>query len=269
MDTKPKCFVIMPITTPASFVEAYSDSDHFAHILQHLFMPAIEKAGFDTISPKSTGSNLIHADIINNLSNSELVLCDMSILNPNVFFEFGIRCALDKPIALVKDDKTEIIPFDTGIINFHTYCSTPTWNFSEEIERLSKHIKDSYEKSKGRNALWKYFGVDQIGAFSPETITSDDKLDFIIQKLSENKVLIDPRESAFTKLSRQEKNILLLVSEGKTNRDIANILELGEGTTRNYLSSVLDKLGLSNRAEAAAYAISNGLRELLEKKDTA
>jgi DNA-binding CsgD family transcriptional regulator len=269
MDTHPKCFVIMPITTPSSFVELYNDGDHFNHILQHLFMPAIEKAGFETVSPKSTGSNLIHADIISNLSNCELVLCDMSILNPNVFFEFGIRCALDKPIALVKDDKTEAIPFDTGIINFLTYHSIPTWNFSEEVERLSKHIKDSYEKSKGRNALWKYFGVDQIGAFSPETVTPDDKLDFIIQKLSENKVLIDPRESAFSKLSRQEKHVLLLVSEGKTNRDIANILELSDGTTRNYVSSVLDKLGLSNRAEAAAYAISNGLRELLENKDAA
>lgn len=84
MDPNPKCFVIMPITTPASFTELYNDGDHFNHILQHLFMPAIEKAGFDTVSPKSTGSNLIHADIINNLSNCELVLCDMSILNPNV-----------------------------------------------------------------------------------------------------------------------------------------------------------------------------------------
>jgi len=268
MPISPKCFVIMPITTPTSLTELYGDGDHFSHILQHLFTPAIEKAGFDTVSPKSTGSNLIHADIISNLSNCELVLCDMSILNPNVFFEFGIRSALDKPIALVKDDKTEMIPFDTGIINFLTYHSAPTWNINDEIERLAKHIKDSYEKSNGRNALWKYFGVNQIGAFSPETVTPDDKLDFIIQKLSENKILIDPRESAFSKLSRQEKNILLLVSEGKTNRDIANILELGEGTTRNYLSSVLDKLGVNNRAEAAAYAISNGLRELLEKKDT-
>lgn len=268
MNTNPKCFVIMPITTPASVIELYSDSDHFTNILQHVFVPAIEKAGFEAVSPKSAGSTLIHADIINNLSNSELVLCDMSILNPNVFFEFGIRCALDKPIALVKDEKTETVPFDTGIINFLTYHSTPTWNVTEEVERLSKHIKDSYEKSKGRNSLWKYFGVDQIGAFSPETITADDKLDFIIQKLSEDKVLIDPRESAFSKLSRQEKHVLLLVSEGKTNRDISNILELGEGTTRNYVSSVFNKLGLSNRAEAAAYAISNGLRELLEKKST-
>jgi DNA-binding CsgD family transcriptional regulator len=269
MDTKPKCFVIMPITTPPAFIAVYNDGDHFAHILQHLFMPAIQKAGFDTISPKSTGSNLIHADIINNLSKSELVLCDMSILNPNVFFEFGIRCALDKPIALVRDDKTEMIPFDTGIINFLTYQSIPTWNVTGEIERLSKHIKESYEKSKGHNALWKYFGVNQIGSFSPETATSDDKLDFIIQKLSEDKVIIDARESAFSKLSRQEKHVLLLVSEGKTNRDIANILELGEETTRNYVSSILDKLGVSNRAEAAAFAISNGLRELLENKEAA
>lgn len=259
----------MPITTPASFVNIYSDSEHFAHVLQHLFIPAIENAGFEPISPKSTGSDLIHAEIINNLSSSELVLCDMSILNPNVFFEFGIRCALDKPVALVIDDKTEKIPFDTGIINFLTYQSTPTWNVGEEIKQLSKHIKDAYQKSNGRNALWKYFGVNQVGAFRPEAATVDDKLDFIIQRLSEDKFIFNPREAAFSKLSRQEKQVLLLVSEGKTNRDIANILELGEGTVRNYVSSILFKLDLNNRSEAAVFATQNGLRDLLEKNSAA
>ncbi|MBP8964790.1 MAG: response regulator transcription factor, partial [Flexilinea sp.] len=58
--------------------------------------------------------------------------------------------------------------------------------------------------------------------------------------------------SAFAILSQQEKHVLILVSEGKTNREIAKSLFLGEGTVRNYVSSILSKLGTSNRAEAAA-----------------
>ena len=69
--------------------------------------------------------------------------------------------------------------------------------------------------------------------------------------------------SAFVSLSQQEKHVLLLVSEGKTNREIAKSLFLGEGTVRNYVSSILSKLGVSNRAEAAAYAVEHSLREYL------
>jgi two-component system, NarL family, response regulator DevR len=69
--------------------------------------------------------------------------------------------------------------------------------------------------------------------------------------------------SAFSALTQQERHVLLLVSEGKTNREIAKALFLGEGTVRNYVSSILSKLGVSNRAEAAAYAVEHNLRDYL------
>lgn len=69
--------------------------------------------------------------------------------------------------------------------------------------------------------------------------------------------------SAFVDLSQQEKHVLQLVSEGKTNREIAKVLFLGEGTVRNYVSSILSKLSVSNRAEAAAYAVEHNLRKNL------
>lgn len=69
--------------------------------------------------------------------------------------------------------------------------------------------------------------------------------------------------SAFAHLSQQEKHVLLLVSEGKTNREIAKNLFLGEGTVRNYVSSILSKLNVNNRAEAAAYAVEHNLRDYI------
>jgi two-component system response regulator DevR len=73
----------------------------------------------------------------------------------------------------------------------------------------------------------------------------------------------EEQASAFSSLTQQEKHVLLLVSEGKTNREIAKALFLGEGTVRNYVSSILAKLGVSNRAEAAAYAVEHNLRDYL------
>lgn len=69
--------------------------------------------------------------------------------------------------------------------------------------------------------------------------------------------------ASFSDLSQQEKMVLKLVSEGKTNREIAQSLYLGEGTVRNYVSSILSKLAVSNRAEAAAYAVEHNLKEYL------
>jgi DNA-binding NarL/FixJ family response regulator len=83
----------------------------------------------------------------------------------------------------------------------------------------------------------------------------------VIQEV--RKAVKDEEASAFTNLSQQEKHVLILVSEGKTNREIAKVLYLGEGTVRNYVSSILSKLGVSNRAEAAAYAVEHNLKEYL------
>lgn len=69
--------------------------------------------------------------------------------------------------------------------------------------------------------------------------------------------------SAFADLTQQEMHVLKLVSEGHTNRQIAEALFLGEGTVRNYVSSILSKLGVRNRAEAAAYAVEHNLKDYL------
>lgn len=69
--------------------------------------------------------------------------------------------------------------------------------------------------------------------------------------------------SAFSTLTAQERHVLLLVSEGRTNREIAKFLFLGEGTVRNYVSSILSKLGVSNRAEAAAFAVEHNLKDFV------
>jgi len=55
-------------------------------------------------------------------------------------------------------------------------------------------------------------------------------------------------------LTDQERRILDLIAEGLTNRQIGEQLFLAEKTVKNYMSNLLAKLGMSRRAEAAAYA---------------
>ena len=55
-------------------------------------------------------------------------------------------------------------------------------------------------------------------------------------------------------LTPQERRVLRLITEGLTNREIADRLFLAEQTVKNYVSSVLSKLGLKRRTQAAAFA---------------
>jgi two-component system response regulator DevR len=60
-------------------------------------------------------------------------------------------------------------------------------------------------------------------------------------------------DDPLTSLSEQEHKILLLIAEGKTNKEIAEEIYLSDKTVKNYVSSILSKLNLRRRAEAAAF----------------
>jgi two-component system, NarL family, response regulator DevR len=70
---------------------------------------------------------------------------------------------------------------------------------------------------------------------------------------------------AFADLTEQERRVLAHIADGASNRVIADRMGLAEKTVRNYVSSILSKLGLDSRAQAAGYAIRNRLPELVDR----
>ena len=65
---------------------------------------------------------------------------------------------------------------------------------------------------------------------------------------------------AFAALTDQEVRVLALLADGLPSRDIAKRLFLSEGTVRNYVTNILSKLHLANRAEAAAFAVAHEIK---------
>lgn len=65
----------------------------------------------------------------------------------------------------------------------------------------------------------------------------------------------DPQDERIARLTEQEHKVLELVAEGLTNRQIGERLHLAEKTVKNYVTSVLSKLGMTRRTEAAVYAV--------------
>jgi DNA-binding NarL/FixJ family response regulator len=73
----------------------------------------------------------------------------------------------------------------------------------------------------------------------------------VLTRLRDGDPKEDPRLAA---LSSQERKILALIADGMTNRQIAEQLYLAEKTIKNYVSSILSKLGMERRTQAAVYA---------------
>jgi two-component system response regulator DesR len=84
-----------------------------------------------------------------------------------------------------------------------------------------------------------------------------------VRRVHAGRRVIDPElaAEAWTEedpLTDRERQVLRLAAEGSTSSDIAGRLNLSEGTVRNYLSEAINKLGASNRVEAARVARSKG-----------
>jgi DNA-binding NarL/FixJ family response regulator len=146
-----------------------------------------------------------------------------------------------------------------------------------EIVKVHPQIKVIMLTSFAEDEL--LFNAISAGAvgYVLKQVGNDDLLR-AIETVARGEALLDPsvtgqvlaklreatRVEAFMDLTDQELKVLSLIANGKTNKEIAANLHLGEGTVRNYVSSIFGKLGLSNRAEATAYAVRHNLDDYLE-----
>lgn len=117
MEQPKDCFIIMPI----------ADTDdrpkgHFQHVYSNIIKPACESAGYKPVrADEVKQTNLIHLDILKQLIEAPIAICDLSNRNPNVLFELGIRQAFDKPTVLIQEKGTPKI-FDIAPLRYLEYC---------------------------------------------------------------------------------------------------------------------------------------------------
>ena len=72
-------------------------------------------------------------------------------------------------------------------------------------------------------------------------------------------LMSNPAANKLTLLSAQERRVLALVAEGKTNKEIAAAMGLSDKTIKNYFSNILDKLQMTRRSQAAAYFVQHSM----------
>lgn len=166
-----KCFVIMPI----SDVDGYPKG-HFDRVYKHIIEPACRQVGYEPIRADETSkTNVIIVDILKNILDSDMAICDLSARNPNVFYELGFRQAFNKKTVLMKDEKTDR-PFHISAIRSFEYQSSLRIDLvNESIEKLARALTETEAMAEEEtNSLLKLLAIDSPAKLPQRLKLSDD-----------------------------------------------------------------------------------------------
>lgn len=169
------CGLIMPISSLDGM-----PAEHWLEV-RAILTDAVESI----VDPKFTvrivsdadETGIIQKRIVHNVYSSDIIVCDVSGKNPNVMFELGMRLAFDRPVVIVKDDKTDY-SFDTGIIEHLTYPRD--LRFSRIVEfklALAAKVLATYKAASvaDHSPFLKNFGRFHVASLS-ETEVSPEKM---------------------------------------------------------------------------------------------
>jgi hypothetical protein len=151
------CFVMMPISDIDGYIPG-----HFNLVFEHLIVPACREAGFEPIrADQIKQTNHIVIDIIKRIIESDIAVCDISAKNPNVLYELGFRQAFNKPVVLIKDERTESI-FDIHGFRYVEYNSDLRIdNAKTSIEKLAECIRETYKaKDTDINSITQLLSIE-------------------------------------------------------------------------------------------------------------
>src|SRR6266550_3409052 len=97
-----------------------------------------------------------------------------------------------------------------------------------------------------------------------EVWANAEQIDYLVELVSQVPSLRVVNASGTSLLTPREEQVVALVSEGLSNREVAQELGLSEHTIKKYLFRIFDKLGISTRVELVLYAVAHGNQRVAE-----
>ena len=238
------CFIIMPISDHGDYPKG-----HFKRVYDFLIKPACEAAGFKPIRADDIlNTNYIALDIVKNIINADMALCDLSSRNPNVLYELGIRQAFNKPVTLIKDSKTQRIFDISGFRDVEYDESLRIDSVQTNIDVISDTIKNTFESSGTEiNSLISLLGIEpakieknvQISIDTELIINAINNLDLKVKDLYKrnNENVFDTDVPAYIEFTNGEllsQDEVMQLKKG----DRVNHIKAGKGTILNILGSL-------------------------------
>jgi DNA-binding NarL/FixJ family response regulator len=138
------------------------------------------------------------------------------------------------------------------IVERHPGCRVVVLTSFGEVERINAALRNG-----AVGYLLKDAEAEEVAAAIRAAVRGEVHLDSEIARRLTQDLRCGPAGPAL--LTQRERQILALLGEGRSNREIANILVISERTARTHVSNVLSKLNLTSRTQAALLAIREGL----------
>ncbi|MCE3076741.1 hypothetical protein [Chryseobacterium gwangjuense] len=180
-DDRPVCGLIMPIADTEGYPAGHWEE------LKRLYISVGEDAGFRTrLVSDSDDVRIIQKNIVQNVFDDDIVICDVSSKNPNVMFELGLRLAFDKAAVIVKDNITGY-SFDTSPIAHINYPKDLRYYDIEDFKiELKSKLSATYTESKKTNHS---MYLDSFGKFIVKGIQTQEITDsqFVLESLRDIK----------------------------------------------------------------------------------
>lgn len=249
-EKKLKCGLVMPISTMGSY-----SSSHWLDVKSIIIeaVESIEKYDFEVkLVSEADGVSVIQKSIVQNLYNSDVVICDVSGTNPNVMFELGMRLAFDKPTIIIKDDLTNY-SFDTGVIEHIEY---PTDLRFGEIVKLKEIIVEkvlaTYEEAiedPEASVFLGNFGQFKVVELDQEA-TSAEKLSY---------EMLQDMQIEMSKISSQMNNL-----SGSNNSKAFNQLKYSDRNQQKAKPSDFTRFGKEIIKTRAEFIEKNNMKDVSE-----
>lgn len=179
IENQPKTIgIIMPLSPMG---ESYS-AEHWSGVLQCLSVRMCLAGETPKMVSSAGDVSFITRTIVNRLYKDDIVICDVSGLNPNVMFELGLRIAFEKPIIIIKDSKTSKIPFDIGHIEYLEYpydLNKP--EMDKFLVKLKAKVKSSFAASKSKESQTI---LEQFGLLTNKKLQTESDVSKAIRSIS-------------------------------------------------------------------------------------
>lgn len=141
MTTVRECFVVMPYGNKP-FPDGSGRQYDFEKVWRVLISRAVREAGMVPVrSDQRESSGLVHSEMFRDLRDREVVLADLSLDNPNVFYELGVRHVMNASGTVLICRHNARLPFDVGLSRVIFYDFDGQHFDWEEVERVVKTLK--------------------------------------------------------------------------------------------------------------------------------
>jgi len=138
----------MPFNVKEENKDIYPDPDHWSKVYKHIIRRAVVELGWQCHrEDEGHGTRSINRSILKNIKKADIILCDLSSYNYNVFYELGVAVGLRKKIVVIFDEEPSRLPFDvSGIHVVQYHRSFDATNVFSSVERIKHSLVETEEK---------------------------------------------------------------------------------------------------------------------------